>query len=198
MFQNAKSFSTRCRALRDEIPEESILNQKYADYAYKDSFEVEIKREDVAKWEIIAALFHSAPPWFDVLAQLRDRIVSVFGLKTSVANPKQTPPPYHDGREIGFFRILEQNEHEVILGNDDKHLDFRMSLMLTQKEGSWRLSASTVVSTKNLGGSVYFSIVKPFRRIILPIMTRGMANIVEKRALPKTFYEAMKVVDVGN
>lgn len=177
--------------MRSELPNNSILKRSYPDYAYKDSFEVAISRQDVANWEMIAALFHSAPPWFDVLARLRDRMVSVFGLKTSIGDPKRLPPPYREGQEIGFFRVLEQVDREVILGNDDKHLNFRTSLMLTQTEGVPRLCVSTVVSTKNLLGSAYFGIVKHVHRLIVPIMARGMARIINNRALPETFYASM-------
>lgn len=178
--------------MRSELPSNSILKLHYADYAYKDTFEVAISRQDVANWELIAALFCSAPPWFDVLAKLRDRMVSVFGLKTSAGDPKRLPPPYLEGQEIGFFRVLEQADREVILGNDDKHLNFRTSLMVTQKDDGAHLCVSTVVSTKNLLGTVYFGIVKYAHRLIVPIMARGMARIIDSRALPEGYYESMK------
>lgn len=177
--------------MRSDLPSNSILKRQCADYAYKDTFEVAISRQDVANWEMIAALFHSAPPWFDALAKLRDRMVAVFGLKTSTGNPKRLPPPYRQGQELGFFRVMEEADREVILGNDDKHLNFRTSLLMTEKEGGHRLCVSTVVSTKNLLGTVYFGIVKHAHRLIVPIMARGMARIINNRALPDTFYASM-------
>lgn len=77
---------------RKGIPTNSMLQEVLRDYTYIDSFTVRLKHTDVANWKRMAALFHLAPPWFDVLARLRDKIVGVFGVNTTDGNPKRTRP----------------------------------------------------------------------------------------------------------
>ena len=60
--------------------------------------------------------------------------------------------------------------------------------MVTPGEKGSELSLSTVVSTKNMLGQVYFGIVKHVHRLIVPIIARGMAKTINSRALPDHFY----------
>lgn len=170
--------------MKNEIPVHSLLYPVLNEYSYADSFTAPIRCQDVASWELIAALFHSAPPWFDRLALLRDRIVYVFGLKTGDSDPKKVEPPYRVGQRIGFFRILQISDNEVVLGEDDRHLDFRTSLLVVNQETGARLTVSTLVETKNSLGTAYFSIVKHFHRLIVPIMVERMARLIDEKKLP--------------
>lgn len=107
------------------IPDGSALHgEGWRDISYADSYTVRLQRTDIAGWELIAALFYSAPPWVDALARLRNRIVGVFGLKTTGGIPKRAAPPYLPGQTLGFFRIMQISDREVLLGEEDRHLDF--------------------------------------------------------------------------
>lgn len=177
--------------MKAKLPTESLLFNQSSEYDYIDSFVTALTRSDVETWELAAALFHSAPSWFDALAKLRDKMVAVFGLKVSQGNPKLAVPPFHQGQQLGFFRVLQQSDREIILGDDDKHLIFRTSLMVSPLELGSQLRVSTVVCTKNRLGRLYFAVVKHFHRFIVPIMTRGMARIIDDKALPPHFYESV-------
>lgn len=155
---------------------------------YADEFSVMIDRNDVAEWELVAALFHSAPPWFDRLARLRDQIVRVFGLKTAQNDPRAVLPPYTPGMRLGFFHVLYLMPGEALLGDEDTHLVFRTALRIAPAGSQTRLSVATAVVTKNRFGRIYLAVVKPVHRLIVPIMLRGMARILADRSLPSDFY----------
>lgn len=155
---------------------------------YIDEFTTVLERDDVEEWEMVAALFHSAPGWFDVLARLRDRIVRVFGLKTADNNPRIIPPPYLPGMRMGFFRVIHVIPGEVLLGDEDAHLDFRTALRLKRDGGRTCLSVSTAVHTRNRFGRIYLTLVRPVHRLMVPIMLKGMARILTERSLPDNFY----------
>ncbi|MCB2097996.1 MAG: DUF2867 domain-containing protein, partial [Parvularculaceae bacterium] len=70
---------------------------------------------------------------------------------------------YEAGGEIWRWRIYSLEENEVITGLDDKHLDFRVSLMRPGKGDRYYLS--TIVNTKNLFGKCYMAIILPFHRV---------------------------------
>ena len=103
---------------------------------------------------------------------VRNLAVKPFGLKTA---PDETSPPRI---RIGAFPVISQSAAKVVLGLDDRHLDFRV-LVEVEEFGMGRqvVSASTIVKTHNLLGRAYLAIVKPFHRIIVPAM---LAQVVSE------------------
>ena len=99
-----------------------------------------------------------------------------FGLKAEMADIKKINPPFIKGKKYGIFSIFEISKREVIIGTNDKHLDFRVSLLA---DDSQKLFISTVVKFHNVFGRIYFFIVKHFHRLIVPAMIKRMAANLE-------------------
>jgi hypothetical protein len=99
------------------------------------------------------------PKWVNRLLKTRDLLVKPFGLKIT----KET-------ESDKLFPIIAQNENEIIMGVNDKHLNFRVSI-LTDNEKSF-ISLTTIVHYNNIWGKVYFSFIKPFHKIIVRAMMR--------------------------
>ncbi|MDM0032306.1 DUF2867 domain-containing protein [Variovorax sp. J22P271] len=100
-------------------------------------------------------------PWVERLMKLRDAIVSMFGLKTASAlradaGAGSTP-------RVGIFRIYETLPDEIVLGEDDKHLDFRLSI----QRSAGQLRAVTVVHCHNRLGRSYIRMIAPFHRLVV-------------------------------
>ena len=93
------------------------------------------------------------PAWVRALMQARNLMVAPFGL--------QTEPQAVD--RIGIFPVLSRSPEEIILGLDDSHLDFRVSLMLTDGQAY----CATWVRTKNRFGRLYLSCILPFHIAIV-------------------------------
>lgn len=158
----------------ESFPEDSVLSAERANYGYADCYTVPLARNDVQSWELVAAFFAAAPAWVDYLFKLRNMLVTPFGLKTGDQGLHPVDPPFHVGQQISVFRILHMDEHEVVLGEDDSHLDFRTSLRLQRDGHNPSLAVSSLVNTKNKLGVLYFMLVKPFHRMIVPVVARGM------------------------
>jgi hypothetical protein len=77
---------------------------------------------------------------------------------------------------------LNRTENEVILGEDDRHLNFRISLLKsdTPTPHQKKLTLSTTVEFKNWFGKLYFLPVQPFHSLIVPTMLNGILNDLEK------------------
>ncbi|MFE0017266.1 DUF2867 domain-containing protein [Mesorhizobium sp. NPDC059054] len=105
------------------------------------------------------------PAWIGWLMALRNLMVRPFGLKTG---PADMPAGQ---KRIGLFPLIDESPSVVVLGLDDRHLDFRL-LVEVNELGSGRqsVSASTFVATHNLLGRAYLAIVMPFHRVIVPAM----------------------------
>ena len=171
--------------MTNNFPAESALYPDSSQYQYSDSFAIPLQRTDIESWELIAAFFQSAPSWVDALFVLRNRIVGYLALKTGNDNSRNLDPPYQVGRKIGLFRVIGLTGSEALIGEDDSHLDFRVSLLLIHTDTGSQLVVSTLVKTKNALGVAYFSIVKHFHRLIVPIMVRAMAKKIDEKSLPQ-------------
>ena len=96
--------------------------------------------------------------------RFRNSIVRVFGLKTEM---KETPnSDFKVGDKVGIFSIYEILNNEIIAGEDDKHLNFRVSIHREIKEKTTG-SVSTAVLYNNNFGKVYMTIVKPFHKLVV-------------------------------
>lgn len=158
-----------------KLPATSALAGEQKKYPYRDSVCRPVLRHEVSADELIVTFLAAPPGWVDTLMLARDRIVGRFGLKT--AAPRQAPPkaPFRVGQQLGVFRILHLAPGEAILGEDDRHLDFRLSLMID----SGQLRISTLVRPHNIFGRLYLAIVLPFHHLISSVMTKRMARIID-------------------
>ena len=104
------------------------------------------------------------PSWVLKLMWLRNRLVSVFGLKTgdALSFGSTVPNTFEVGDHFGVFRVESVSENEVIMGEDDIHLDFRISVYSTDR-GYY---LATWVHPHNWVGRAYLKIVMPFHRFI--------------------------------
>ncbi len=104
------------------------------------------------------------PLWVHVLLGLRQIIMWPFGLKGKGAG----------GDSVAIFPVEKDTEDELVLGFDDKHLDFRISIL--SRDG--HLYCATWVHRHNWLGRVYLAAVMPFHIII----TKQMLARVARRA----------------
>ncbi len=171
-----------------ELPKRSVL--KNTNFEYADSFQGEyfdIKNK-VSSKDVGKAFFSSAPKWTAWLFELRNRIVSILGLKTpdKAKSRKELLDSFNcePGERLGLFTVYHRTENEVILGEDDKHLDFRISLYKENKsdsDGRKSLTLSTTVKFNNWFGKLYFLPVKPFHKLIVPRMLKEIISQIERK-----------------
>jgi hypothetical protein len=72
-----------------------------------------------------------------------------------------------------MFPVLSTSDHQVVLGFDDWHLDFRIVMEAAESKQGTRLRATTLVRRKNLFGRLYIALVGPFHRMIVPAALRS-------------------------
>ena len=102
------------------------------------------------------------PWWASALLKLRNRLMAPFGLKTE-----------GQGIKVGSFPILSETKDELILGTNDKHLNFRISVLST----NGRCHVGTWVHCHNLGGRIYLAIVMPFHILIVRNLVRKIEQV---------------------
>ena len=142
---------------------------------YKDEFSVNIENNNLSIQEVYIKLFSSAPKGVEFLMKLRNKIVGVFGLKTEMKRNKN--PNFKVGDKVGIFKIYGISENEIIAGEDDKHLDFRVSVLRKVLDET-TITVLTTVQYNNWFGKLYFIIVKPFHKIVVKSMIKNASKII--------------------
>lgn len=157
-----------------EPPPMSAIADWYRGADLLDSYAIALPHaapEDLAT--LARALFNRPPFWIRGLLRLRDQIVSPLGVKTTTAIREAGAT---DGRDrIGFFPVLGRSANELILGEDDRHLDFRASVLLQGGDrDSRRLVVTTAVRCHNLLGRTYLAVIRPFHVLVVRSNLSGL------------------------
>ena len=107
-------------------------------------------------------IFSHQAPWISSLIAVRDAIDGRFGLKTA----KQLTSLGAESKtgRVGIFKIYGTSPTEIVLGEDDKHLDFRLSVLKVPDGDRTSVFVSTICTVHNLSGKVYLFFVVPFHR----------------------------------
>lgn len=116
---------------------------------------------------------------------VRDAVVCTVGLKTG----RSLRPSSEQRDRIGIFRLYEAHPQEVILGEDDKHLDFRASVLYREPRGPAchaSVVVSTVVRCHNLFGRAYIMLVAPFHRRVVASFLRRASRMGWPREVPSS------------
>lgn len=161
------------------LPPESRVTTLYAAVDLADAYSIELPRGTSQDPEVLARfIFSELPPWMLVLMKIRDAVVAGFGLKTT-KQLKAVDASNNENR-VGIFKVYSKERAEIILGEDDKHLDFRLSVLCpdtASSSGRQRLVLSTVVHCHNRLGRLYIFAIAPFHRLLVQSSMRHAARM---------------------
>jgi hypothetical protein len=161
------------------LPAQSRIAHVYESVHLADAFAIRLPSGASNDPDVLARfIFSHQPSWIAVLMRVRDMIVACFGLKT--ARQLATIAGDAKAERVGIFKIYSTNETEIVLGEDDSHLDFRVSVLCSSGPGpetSPQLTVSTVVHCHNLLGRAYILAIAPFHRMVVKASLRRAARI---------------------
>jgi len=112
--------------------------------------------------ELCDHLFANPPGWISALMTLRNEVVKRLGLEVV---------------EMGRFPVISSSDQEIILGLDDRHLDFRIRIRIWGSDSNGtEASISTLVRLNSFLGRVYLTAVMPFHKAIVRTMLSQSAR----------------------
>lgn len=160
------------------LPAESAVSGLYHAPDLADAYAVRLPDNAIDDPELLARfLFAHQAGWVGKLTSLRDAIVGRFGLKTTRQLRTETSSDSRD--HVEFFRIYTRSAREIILGENDSHLDFRLSVLQQTRDSgdgqSRYLVLSTVVHCNNALGRFYILAIAPFHRLVVRSSLRSAA-----------------------
>jgi hypothetical protein len=154
----AANISQKSKILEcPEAPKNSIAANGFGKVDYIDSYRI-IKSTDENIEKISAQIF-KLPPWIISLMKIRDVIIRPFGLKTG------KEMMIHKKPGDAFFTKIAQTEDELIMEEKDRHLNFRVSVLIDRLSSC--IYMTTLVHYNNRLGKAYFFFIRPFHKIIV-------------------------------
>ncbi|GAM32851.1 hypothetical protein P23_3388 [Acinetobacter calcoaceticus] len=152
------------------LPHDSQISSQLNNAYFHDSWSIVLGQPDLSVFQQLIKLFHHTPQWIEWSMNLRNKITSKIGLK-DLGSFKQIDAhkkenEYVAGDRIGIFTLLQRTENELVVGDDDKHLNVTLSIYKNEK--TQVLTITTVVHIKNLLGRLYMLPVIPAHRKIVP------------------------------
>ncbi|MCB0633270.1 MAG: DUF2867 domain-containing protein [Saprospiraceae bacterium] len=160
------------------LPQQSVIISALDRIDYEDAFAVKVPGP-VAVEELPPLFFKVFPKWFGVLMYLREAIAGLIGLKTGkgVDVKKQMREFTGEvGESIALFHVLGRSKEEIMTGENDRHLDFRLSFFARPAGEQSELTLATTVQYNALLGKLYFLPVRPVHRFIVPVILKRIAR----------------------
>lgn len=132
-----------------DLPADSLLHDRVAAKDFVDCYSV---ASDLSPRQA-AGIITDFPRWARALLYFRRLLTAPFGLSND--------GPAADDK-IGIFPVEAESDRELIAGFDDRHLNFRVSVV---SQGG-RVFLATWVHPHNVGGWLYLKIILPFHILI--------------------------------
>ena len=157
--------------IEELIPKSDKIFISFGKVNYEDRFCLILETKKIFDIDfIIFKIIKTLPNWVKLLLNLRNKIASIFGLKTGKIRDFYDNPEklnFKQGQSIGDLSVILKEKYHLITELKDKHLDFRVSILI-REEGTTKVFFSTIVKFNNIFGKMYFFLIAPFHRLIIP------------------------------
>jgi len=154
----------KARVRRTTSPAESVIAGWYENASLLDSYCIDLSLSKQHSMRELANRTVGDPPgWVKALLAMRDAMVTPFGVKTS----GDVRASRANNERVDFFPVQWESKDEIVLGEDDRHLDFRLSLLRRNSPTGTQLIATTVVHSHNAFGLTYLNVIRPFHHLVI-------------------------------
>jgi hypothetical protein len=151
-----------------DLPPSSVLNQDPIRNAYfRDSYRAPLTHSELGIIDIFFALFGHTPLWMKTLLIVRNAVAKTFGLEAPSVGEIMSPiirSEYSVGEKIGPWPIFFIADNEIVAGRNNKHLDFRLSVLKAKDGDAACVVVSTICTVHNIFGKIYLFFIVPFHR----------------------------------
>jgi len=137
------------RVVAAELPPFSALHKRMSAGDFLDCYSVGSSLSPRSAAQIVTTF----PGWTRGLLAIRRILTTPFGLSN---DGPDTPD------KLGPFPVESESESELIVGFNDKHLDFRVAVL----SNDGKVYLSTWVRPHHVGGRLYLNAIMPFHILI--------------------------------
>lgn len=180
-------MNTNTAVHETEVPAGTAIHARLPGADFLDAYTVADPQPGASALQTWLDMVARTPRWTQLLMALRNRLVRLVGLQgagqlNDVHPPASGASPddaasYRVGDRVGIFQIRHLSATEVVMGQDDRHLDVQVSLVRQAPiGGAATVVVSTVVHIHNTLGHGYMALITPFHRRIVRAMLQQLAD----------------------
>jgi Protein of unknown function (DUF2867) len=151
-----------------DVPSSSALDRDLIAISYfHDSYRMPLTRPELGIVDIFFALFGHEPLWMKLTLVARNAAARLAGLEAPTVAEIMAPEvrvKYSVGEKIGPWPIFFLGDHEIVAGRNNKHMDFRVSVLKAVDGDGPSVIVSTVCAVHNFFGKIYLFFIVPFHR----------------------------------
>jgi hypothetical protein len=153
-----------------KLPVGTLITKNISNVDYHDSYMIMVEHDESI--ERISEKILSLPRWVIVALRIRYYLlVKPFGLNTG----KFIDVEKNSEGNFVPVPIIEKSEDEIVLGADDKHLYYRISIMKKNVEKITEIYLSTIVKFHNIFGKIYFLPVRLGHKLVVRSILKRMS-----------------------
>ena len=154
--------------VESDVPRHSALGKELIERAdFRDAYRAPLSRSDLSVVDIFFSIFAHRPGWMNLMLIARNKVAALAGLDVPTTFEIMTMEKrdrYFVGEKIGPWPIFFLDSDELIVGRDNKHMDFRLSIMKVY-EDTPSVVVSTLCVVHNKFGQYYLSSIIPFHKL---------------------------------
>lgn len=171
------------KALKTSLPINSKIEPFACGSYFYDAWRIKAALPELDPLEQFMRVAKKTPAWIDTLMAMRNRVVSVFGLKDlgklSDIDESKSAADYQVGQRVGIFTLIDKGNDEVLLGDEDNHLNVVLSVhkRILPESDDVEITVSTVVHIKNWLGRLYMIPVRLAHYVIVRRMVKLIGNV---------------------
>jgi Protein of unknown function (DUF2867) len=152
-----------------DVPSSSTLSPDLIRNAhFHDSYRAPLARPELGIVDIFFALFGDTPLWMKLLLIVRNKAAGFFDLEVPTVGEIMKPEvrkAYRVGEKIGPWPIFFIDDREIVAGRNNRHMDFRLSVLKAMDGDAASVVVSTICTVHNVFGKIYLFFIVPFHRI---------------------------------
>ncbi|MEA2839798.1 MAG: hypothetical protein QOF41_1128 [Methylobacteriaceae bacterium] len=157
-----------------------MLTREPMQHAYfREAYRMPLSRKELGIVDIFLGIFAHHPLWMKLLLIARNKVASLAGLDAPSASEilhVEIKDRYAVGDKIGVWPIFWLSEDEIVAGRNNKHMDFRLSVLKVPDGDRTSVVVSTICSVHNLSGKLYLFFIIPFHRYgVRKLMANALA-----------------------
>lgn len=151
-----------------DVPASSVLDRALVGNSdYHDSYSVRLSHLELGIVDIFYRIFAHVPFQAKALLIIRNKLASLIGLEAPTASEVlhvEIKNTHAVGDKIGVWPTFFLGESELVAGRDNKHMDFRLSVLKVSDGDAVNVVVTTVCTVRNRFGKYYLRTIVPFHR----------------------------------
>src|SRR5712675_961207 len=152
-----------------DVPSSSVLSRDLIRTVhFHDSYRAPLAHPELGIVDIFFALFGHTPLWMKLLLIARNAAARLAGLEAPTVAEIMRPKIrefYSVGDKIGPWPIFFIGDNEIVAGRNNKHMDFRLSVLKAMDGDAMSVVVSTICTVHNVFGRIYLLFIVPFHRM---------------------------------